>query len=179
MADDKTFAVGEVLSAADTNEYLMRGYWKRIGRQIVSSGSPVSAVTFSSIESRFRSFRLHISASRETVIRLNNDSGANYSFRVYDVDDAAVIAGSGDNGMYFNSGFGGPIMQDLTITKLATTSRALIAGVGTGIQTSPNVGYRHGTYAWINTSALINRIDVIGYTGTMYGVVALEGMVGV
>lgn len=179
MADDKTFAVGEVLSAADTNEYLVRGYWKRIGRQIIPSGSPVSSVSFSSIESRFRSFRVHTAVNgSSTVIRLNNDSSGNYAYRLYDMDDTAMIIGTGDTGINFSRGAGSEL-QEVTITKIASNLRAHATGVCSSQFLSTSVLGRNGVYMWNNTSALINRIDIVGMSGTFYGVVAVEGMVGV
>lgn len=179
MADDKTFAVGEVLSAADTNEYLVRGYWKRIGRQIIPSGSPVSSVSFSSIESRFRSFRVHTAVSGgQTVIRLNNDSSGNYAYRLYDMDGTAVITGSSDTSINFSRGAGAEF-QEVTITKVASSIRAYVIGVCSSQFLTTGVLGRHGMYMWNNTSSLINRIDIVATSGTFYGAVAVEGMVGV
>lgn len=181
----KTFSVGEVLSAADVNEYLAAGYWKRIGRNIVPSGSPVSSVIFSSIPSSYRAFRVYwdarITGAGNFQMRLNNDSGANYHTQRQESAGAS------------NSSSLNPSITGYQISLVAgnhsTVGDALVSKPNSGdvaymvgksiyatAATAPN-NFRFGG-GWTNVASLINRIDIVLTSGTFYGYVALEGMSG-
>lgn len=184
----KTFNVGEVLSAADVNEYLSSGYWRRIGRNIIPSGSPVTTVTFSSILSTYRLFRItfSIQCSSDTPgLRINNDTGtSSYNSQRMGVGGTTVDA-SGVTSLsylqlhYFSGGStaGGEVF----ISKPNSNIRAVVHGhasVYHPINTPPQWLYSHSG-SWNNTSTLINRLDFFVPSGNFYGVVALDGMQGV
>lgn len=181
----KTFSVGEVLSAADVNEYLAAGYWKRIGRNIIPSGSPVSSVIFSSIPSGFRAFRVYwdarITGAGNFQMRLNNDSGTNYHTQRH--ESSGPSSSSSLNGSI--TGF----QISLFGVSHATIGEALVSKPNSGdvaymigksiyatAATAPN-NFRFGG-GWTNVASLINRIDIVQTSGTFYGYVALEGMSG-
>jgi hypothetical protein len=179
MADTKTFNVGEVLSAADTNQYLRNGYWDRIDRFRIPSGSPVSTVTFSSISSSYRLLKITAATTRILDIRLNNDSATNYENQIVQFNGATVSSSRGEgNTAIFTATGDTPALMEIVISKPATGVVALAISHGSSYFSS-NVYLQHATGAWNNTSALINRIDCISTSGSFYGVVGLEGMVTV
>jgi hypothetical protein len=181
----KTFLPGEVLSAADVNEYLAAGYWRRIGRNIISSGSPVSSVSFSSISSGFRAFRIYwdarITGTGNLRLRLNNDSGNNYYTQRQESSGAST-----------NSSLVGPIdgwqitlfaanhtsRGQATISKPNSGDVAFMTGesIYAAAATAPS-RYNFGG-GWTNVASLINRVDIVLTSGTFFGYVALEGMPG-
>lgn len=186
----KTFSVGEILSAADVNEYLANGYWKRIDRRIITSGSPSTSVSFLSLSSSFRMFRLTWStvgngSSANFLLRLNNDSGANY-----DCQENSYL-NTTQNSLTVDDQTSAPLWQ--LAAPVVSTGEVIIGKIASnvrGIFHSSCAAYA-STYtpsknwwilqngSWDNTSALINRIDVLTTAGSFYGTVALEGMVGV
>lgn len=178
----KTFAPGEVLSAADVNEYLTSGYWRRINRQIVASGSPVSTVTFSLIPSTYRAFRLLVdvrTSANSLRLRINNDTGANYDIQRHHAVGSSTTADLLSNNDHVQlSIVGGAhgVGGEYIISKSNASNVALIHGRTVMNSGDPLMYNLAGQ--WENTSALINRIDVYVATGNFYGVVALEGMGG-
>lgn len=184
MALDKTFNVGEVLNAADVNSHLL-GLWIPIDKRVIASGSPVSSVSFQSINSNFRLFRITAYAALTAAtmcVRFNNDSGNNYATQIM-YGNGASPAGS----VRFTAQ---PqiVMQDadmtapipwvctMTISKTLTSVGAAVIG-HVADQVTPTVLVIGGV--WNNTSALINRIDLFPSANTFHGVFALEGMRGV
>jgi hypothetical protein len=184
MALDKTFSVGEVLSASDANSYLL-GLWTPIDKIVATSGGALSSFSFSGISSAFRMFRLsyyltHVGGSTSSRIRLNNDSGTNYAFQLVSGDGATVTG-----------------QRQASITSFPGSLEAAIPALGQWIIAKPSTGvegYMTGNVAyhnpttvrtgniagsWNNTASLINRIDVVILNGTAYGVVALEGVRGI
>jgi hypothetical protein len=183
MALDKTFSSGEVLSAGDVNSYL-RSMWTPIDKRVIASGSPVSSVSFQSIDSTFRMFRISYYAhvlSGQWRMRFNNDTGSNYFWQNLAAFGTTVAAGRGASSDTIELHFGGtpnPNFGTIHIAKptTATTARA------TWQETANSVAEpmaQTGGGGWNNTSSLINRIDVYANAGTFYGIVALEGMRGV
>lgn len=174
MALDKEFAVGEILSAADVNSYLL-GVWTPLNKSIISSGSPVSSVSFSSLSSTFRVFRLTIASSDDVWVRLNNSSSG-YENQDVSADSTSLTAFRQEaSSAIFPTTDGAPVIYELTIAKLAASTVALATGHGgTYFDSSPR--YRATSSSWNNTTNLINRIDVLAQSGTFYGVVSLEGM---
>lgn len=181
----KTFASGEVLSAADVNEYLSAGYWRRIGRNIISSGSPVSSVSFSLIPSTYRAFRLYwdarITANVGLRMRLNSDAGNNYYTQRHEssgTGNSSSLLGPIDGWQigYFatnSTSTGELILSKPNSSDVAYMTGQTIYALGA---TGPNRLNFAGS--WTNVSSLINRIDVVLASGTFYGYVALEGMGG-
>lgn len=179
MALDKTFAVGEVLSAADVNAHLL-GLWIPIDKRVVAA---VTTVTFSGIDSSFRIFRLTLAADPNgdvMVLRLNNDSGTTYNREAVSFDGATVTAQRDTLTTELRlarTGTFEPQIGVYVISKLAANQRATIQGDCS--QMGPI--QLHGVAGeWTNTSALINRIDVLATNSASFsGVIALEGMRGV
>lgn len=182
MALDKTFSVGEVLAASDVNAYC-RSMWAVIGKNVVASGSPVSSISYTGISSEFRTFRITFNLNMTTMgprIRFNNDSSTNYTRQRMNADGINVLAGrdTGQSGIDLAiSGTNGPVVGEIIIGKLSASVQARTTATVTGGSHSALVV---ATIAgsWINTSNLIDRIDVIDIGSSMYGVVSLEGVRG-
>lgn len=185
MTLDKTFASGEVLSASDVNGHLL-GLWIPIDKRVIASGSPVASVSFASIDSNFRMFRVtfHIfpAAGAVAFIRLNNDSAANYHQQTLTATGTTIVATrltpSLSIDLGHNAGGGQPIMGQTLISKPLSTAVAR-ATMHMATDTTTNILMHADSWTWNNTASLINRIDVIGNGGSFSGVVALEGMRGV
>lgn len=181
----KTFSVGEVLSAADVNEYLAAGYWKRIGRNIIPSGAPVASIIFSSIPSTYRAFRLlwdiRITSTVYPRLRFNNDTGNNYSTQRTEstgASGAASIFASVDGVQLSLFAANHSNVGELTVSKPNSGDIAYVHGrsIYATVATAPNRFSFGG--GWTNVASLINRIDLVMTSGTFYGYVALEGMSG-
>jgi hypothetical protein len=180
----KTFLPGEVLSAADVNEYLAAGYWRRIGRTIVPSGAPVGSVSFSLIPSAYRAFRIYWDArvggvAGTVTLRLNNDSANNYY--THREDGAGAISTVGPNSGWQVDLFAGAnhyCVGDATISKPNSGDIAYMTG--RSIYSIAAATPSRYTFAggWTNVASLINRIDIVMSAGTFHGYVALEGMPG-
>lgn len=181
MALDKTFSVGEVLSAADANNY-MRSIWTPIDKRVIPSASAVASVSFASLDSSFRIFRLnfHLTpVSGGVAIRINNDSSGNY-YHQSTVGDGATTTSSRSSAATAVDVFSNlaTIFEGIIGKPLTTTAGRITGNFSLGTTTTVLNG-NLGVY-WNNTSALINRIDVITIpAGTFHGVVSLEGMRGV
>jgi hypothetical protein len=184
MTLDKTFSVGEILNAGDVNGHLL-SMWIPIDKRVITSGSAVTSVSWPSIDSNFRIFRITIHAGSSGGIgsvqfRFNNDSGSNYQTQFAFFSGTGSTIARTTSQTYIpvdNVGFlaGEPNVITATISKTISSIRASISGT-CARDTTPGIGMIGAT--WNNTSALINRIDVISSAGTMYGVFALEGMRG-
>lgn len=181
----KTFSSGEILSAADVNEYLAAGYWRRIGRNIISSGSPVSSVSFSSISSTYRAFRVYwdarITGTGNLRLRLNNDSGNNYYTQRRDSSGASggdSLVGPVDGFQITLFAANHTSIGDVTLSKPNSGDVAYMTG--RSIYATAAAGPNRYTYGggWTNVASLINRVDIVLTSGTFYGYVALEGMGG-
>ena len=182
MALDKTFASGEILSAANVNGHLL-GLWIPIDKRVITSGSPVSSVSFQSIDSNFRLFRLTMSALCTTgqilMLRFNNDSGNNYAYQLSFASGSSTGASrltAQPEIRPYGSGTTEPVTGTYLISKIASNVRAMVVGKTALFHT---VAMEDVAANWNNTSALINRIDIVPTASTFYGVFALEGMRGV
>lgn len=183
MALDKTFDAGEILSAGDVNGHLL-GLWIPIDKRVIASGSAVSSVSFQSIDSNFRLFRITAYANvggNILQLRFNNDSGNNYATEVISTGGTNVSAfrQTAQPQIITDAGgaFGGqPFLCTMTISKTLSTVGAAVSGTTVRENT---VSWNSFGSVWQNTSALINRIDLFVVSGTMHGVFALEGMRGV
>lgn len=183
MALDKEFVVGEVLSASEVNSYLL-SLWKPLDKRIVTSSSPVSSVSFSSLDPSFQTFRLTLDLvpplGAEFALLFNNDTGTNYrATKIYSTGAAPNILNSdSQTSMNLNVGSYSRMVASLTIGKYGSSTVAGVTGTVIGAS-SASIGAVSFSGIWKNTSSLINRIDVIDtFSGTFYGVIGLEGLRG-
>ncbi|AQZ67644.1 unnamed protein product [[Actinomadura] parvosata subsp. kistnae] len=188
MALDKTFAAGEILSAANVNGYLL-SMWIPIDKRVITSGSAAASVSFQSLDSNFRVFRLTASvvttgSGTEVGLRFNNDSGNNYAHhRLYGSTSGGTPSGTATTSTNLvNLGIGATAHHHIsyTIAKYGTADIGAVTGHTASVFTN---GAQNVLTAgeWNNTSALINRIDILAHNGgvNFFGVFALEGIRGV
>lgn len=183
MALERTFAVGEVLNAVDVNNYLL-SMWVPIDKRVIASGSPVTSVSFQSIASSFRFFRLTMfyqsSSSNYPIFRFNNDSGNNYSVQFLLGNDTTVVAQRflNQSSLLVSSGASSVVSDIYTLTigkPLAAVAAAASIQVTHLVPSAPFVEMVGGY--WNNTSQLIDRIDILAAGGSsFYGTFALEAM---
>lgn len=180
MALDKTFAVGEVLNAADVNTYLL-GVWTPIDKRVVLKASQVASISFQSLNSNFRMFQLTYAirgGSGTLFMRFNNDSGTNYSYVYVDGTSgtASAVWNPGLTSVRVGAFAGSNVTGRMLIGKTEASEPA------SAMFTNANWSFSTvQTYSatWNNTSVLLNRIDIFPDSGTMYGIISLEGMRGV
>lgn len=177
MALDKEFDVGEILSASDVNNHLL-GLWTPINKFVIASGSPVTNVSFPSIPSTFRIFRLTVNIAAIGDIprvRVNNDSSSAYSYH-FVLANSGSITGPREvaqTSFKLVDELANSFVSQLLIGKMQSSFAANIIG-----QTQYDFDYLSIGGIWNNGSSLINRIDVVMPLGNMYGIFALEGMRG-
>lgn len=183
MALDKTFSVGEVLNAADVNNHLL-GLWIPIDKRVITSGSPVTSISFQSIDSNFRRFRLAYdlkASTNEIHMRFNNDSGTNYKFNFIqsasDSSDPFNFVFTSQDKQRVSSNSGVRVVGEMHVGKVTSGVAAMLTASNVNDLTSSLI-HQHHYGLWNNTSALINRIDFIVTAGNMHGLVSLEGMRG-
>lgn len=182
MALDKTFASGDILSASDANAY-MRSMWTPIDKRVIPLASPVASISFASLDSNFRLFRLtyHLIAITlsSIAIRINNDSGNSYYYQYVVGGGTSVSAARPGPGDSIDTMGGNTLFEGIIGKPLTTTPGRMTASFTEGTSVST---FQTGNLAawWNNTSALINRIDLVTLApGTMYGVASLEGLRGI
>jgi hypothetical protein len=180
----KTFDVGQVLSASDVNEYLRAGYWRRIARLTATSGSPMSNASFTSIPSTYKhlkityNVRITTGASDYLRIRINNDTGINYTVQRHTAVNTESAAASFDNDHITLSIVGDDnwCTGTVTLSKPTTSDRGIGLGHSAAVSTVSLTPWLQTIgILWDNTSSLINRVDVYVPTGNFYGTVFLEG----
>lgn len=181
MALDKTFSSGEILSAGDVNGHLL-GLWIPIDKRVIASGSPTTPVTFSSLDSNFRLFRLtfHVIPSVGLWLRLNNDSGSNYTQQFHEGggSTSSAVRLTSAIALELQRGSSGTAVQgQIIIGKPSSSTEARIVSQMSS-NTHAALAMTSWAGSWNNTASLLNRVDVIGNGGNFYGVVALEGMRG-
>jgi hypothetical protein len=185
MAFEKTYVAGEVLSAGDLNAY-SRSLWTPLDKQAIPSTSPVSGVSFTGLSSSYKVFRLTAMVKSGVSgfafgIRLNNDSGANYTVEQLSSIGSSTSSSSNTGSTYLFAGVGSFLLiGTYIIGKLSTSDRARYTGQGSGTDAFVATASHIGNYGghWNNTSSLINRIDFLALGETMWGVVGLEGVLG-
>lgn len=181
MALDKTFASGEILSAANVNGHLL-GLWIPIDKRVIASGSPVASVSFASLDSNFRMFRLtyHVIPVGGLWLRFNNDSGSNYTQQSAGASNTTFSGNRLTPAIAADLAIGwpgNPMQGQMTISKISTAAHARAIGHLTIAPHADLQAYILGV-SWNNAASLINRIDLIGNGGNYYGIVSLEGMRG-
>jgi hypothetical protein len=165
LADGTGFDSAAIPGSALSNE---SGYVE-IARQTL--GSAGDTITLSSIPARkYLKFEIYLLATGGTMIplvRLNNDSGANYARRVSANGGADATAVSGTDILNI-AATGSEQYMVGTILNVATNEKQLYAIITdrgiSGAADVPNRSERLGK--WVNTSDQINRIDVINNGGT-------------
>jgi hypothetical protein len=145
----------------------------------VTLGSAASSVTFSSIPATYRDLIVVFVGSGSTNadlrVRLNGDTGSNYSF-VYALGAASVISASGtQNGLTFGAVDAGQTLSKMSIMDYSATDKHKTALTRwDSISSSATTMYAS---RWANTAA-VNTVLVFPTSGTLStgATVALYGI---
>ena len=149
-------------------------------------GSPAASISFASIASTYKLFRVTAyiikdgSAGR-ALVRLNNDSGANYERQRLSGAATGVSAQRTTGETSWETTWSGltsqPATFELVIGKQIAGAAAMgiLSSVG---KESTTLEYSSFACRWNNTADLINRIDIIASAGNFAAgtVVVLEGL---
>jgi hypothetical protein len=142
-----------------------------------ASGSQ-SSISFTSIPATYTDLVLIINAGTNTgySVRLNGDSGSNYSYtRIYS-DGSSAASDRGTNTTDIISGWGGSTNNIITVQIMnyanTSTNKTAITRIGDNSYTAAVVGL------WRNTAA-VNQVSIVGgsnwvagSTFTLYGIKA-------
>jgi hypothetical protein len=160
--------------------------WEPIERRVIASGAPVVTTSFQNINTNYHMLRISASlnwASGADILslRFNNDSGSNYRNQSLSAGGSSVGASTlADQTRLLLSGTGTldnePFVLSLQVGKFAANRSAGVHGQFARENTPRYFGYAG---SWLNTSSLINRVDLASSgVGTFYGIIALEGVWG-
>jgi hypothetical protein len=147
-----------------------------IARQVLATGT--TTVTFSSIPSTYTDLVLIINAGTNVgySVRLNGDSGSNYSFTRLYGDGASAVSDRGSNTNNITSGWGGGTNNLFTVQIMnysnTNTNKTALTRINDNSYTVAIAGL------WRNTAA-VNEVSIIGTanyavgsTFTLYGIKA-------
>lgn len=161
--------------------------FKSIGTTLLAAAA--AAVTFSGISATYKEFivtawLLPVSgAGVQAMIRLNNDSGANYDAQGMYLDGASIgnSAGTARTAVDMDEViglFGGPFIGQAAIYKNAAGLEAMVFSRASFIRSGSIVSGFSAT-RWANAAALISRVDVLASSGNLDigSIVRLEGLV--
>jgi hypothetical protein len=120
-----------------------------------------TTVTFSSIPSTYTDLVLIINAGTNVgySVRLNGDSGTNYSWSRLYGDGSSAVSDRGSNATSITSGWGGQTNNILTVQIMnysnTTTNKTALTRIGDNIYTVAMAGL------WRNTAA-VNQVSIVG-----------------
>ena len=145
-------------------------WWEELGRTTLSSSS--DTITVSSIPARkYLQIRASYSSVGGTIsahIRFNNDGGANYAYQYATLGGAATST-TNDGGIII-TGAATSTNQHVVVDILNISNKEKLSqftrteGNATGAGTAPTSLICTGK--WANTSAQINRIDIVNVSGS-------------
>ena len=142
-----------------------------------ASGSQ-SVITFSSIPGTFTDLVLVINAGTNAgyTIRLNSDSGNNYSWTRLYGDGSAAVSDRGSNANNISSGWGGSTNNLLTVNIMnyanTTTNKTALTRISDNGYAVALVGMWRNTAA-VNTVSITGGANYVsGSTFTLYGIKA-------
>ena len=138
-------------------------FWQEIGRTTL--GSAGDTISVASLPARkYLMFVADVIASGAitTSLRFNNDSGANYGFRYTNINTVGsgsdAVTSIGTFGNSAHSTIRGEVLNIATRTKLGSARSMDSVGAS-------RPGYVEFYFSWNNTSAQINRIDLVNTGG--------------
>jgi hypothetical protein len=142
-----------------------------------ASGSQ-SLISFTSIPATYTDLVLIINAGTNTgyLVRLNGDSGSNYSYtRIYS-DGSSATSDQGSNTTNITSGWGGGTNNIIAVQIMnyanTSTFKTAITRIGDNSYTATVVGMWRNTAAVNQVSIVGNSNWVAGSTFTLYGIKA-------
>ena len=173
ITDKRTIATPKIADGAvtaDKVDFTTGIWWEEIGRTTLSSSS--DTITVSSIPARkYLQIRVNYSSVGGTIsahIRFNNDGGANYAYQYATLGGTSTSA-TNDGGIII-TGAATSMNQHVVVDILNISNKEKLSqfirteGNATGAGTAPNPLICIGK--WANTSAQINRIDIVNVFGS-------------
>lgn len=163
-SDDHRIVVGDGASQQTFYPGTDAAIWDHIDTQVL--GSAAASISFASLDTDYKAFRLTClllkdGTGGELNMRFNNDSGSNYNWDNESTGAAGVtyieLAGST---AFAGNTFG---MWNIVVGK----QTAAMKGFSTGVASygDGSGGVHQGV--WLNTTDLINRIDIICGSGNL------------
>lgn len=145
-------------------------------------GSAAASVTFSSISGSYTDlvlvFNGTVSANQYVAVRLNSDTGSNYSWTRIDGDGSAAYSSRGTSTTFGRLGIGNPTNRTLTISHFmnysnATTNKTVLSRSNTDF-VGALVNLWRNTAAITSITILTTTADTfsVGSTFTLYGIKA-------
>jgi hypothetical protein len=145
-------------------------------------GTATNSVTFSSISGTYTDlvlvFNGTVSANQYVALRLNSDTGSNYSWTRMDGDGSAAYSSRGTSTTFGRLGIGNPTNRTLTISHFmnysnATTNKTVLSRSNTDF-VGALVNLWRNTAAITSITVLTTTADTfaVGSTFTLYGIKA-------
>jgi hypothetical protein len=144
--------------------------------------SATNSVTFSSISGSYTDlvlvFNGTVSANQYVAVRLNSDTGSNYSWTRIDGDGSSAYSSRGTSTTFGRLGIGNPTNRTLTISQFmnysnATTNKTVLSRSNTDF-VGALVNLWRNTAAITSITVLTTTADTftVGSTFTLYGIKA-------
>lgn len=174
---------GVIGALTDERVSLGRGAWDLLGE--VELAASAASVSFVNIASGYRTLRLSAyvardstSSNTEVLLRLNNDSGANYAYQTLVSSSTSVIgaAATGQTSIALGAlGANDHGLIECTIAKPLASMPARVNGQSrTALAAALRITETAG--AWVNTTDAITRVDLLDTNQWIAGTrVVLEG----
>jgi hypothetical protein len=145
-------------------------------------GTAATSVTFSSISGTYTDlvlvFNGTVSANQYVAVRLNSDTGSNYSWTRIDGDGSSAYSSRGTSTTFGRLGIGNPTNRTLTISHFmnysnATTNKSVLSRSNTDF-VGALVNLWRNTAAITSITVLTTTADTftVGSTFTLYGIKA-------
>jgi hypothetical protein len=145
-------------------------------------GTATNSVTFSSISGTYTDlvlvFNGTVSANQYVAVRLNSDTGSNYSWTRIDGDGSSAYSSRGTSTTFGRLGIGNPTNRTLTISHFmnysnATTNKSVLSRSNTDF-VGALVNLWRNTAAITSITVLTTTADTftVGSTFTLYGIKA-------
>lgn len=144
-------------------------WWEELGRTANTNQSSVGVTTIPA--RKYLQVKLNCSPSTtlNLILRFNNDSGNNYSWRA-ELNGAADTTGSSTSGIELGTAISAPTRWiTIDILNISAQEKAV-----TAVHTTPSIAGAANIASkqredgkWANTSTQITRIDVVASTGNL------------
>lgn len=166
---DGSIGTSDIANSAVTFSKTSGIWWEEIGRTTL--GVAGDTITVSSLPARkyllFIVSTIATGGTANTAIRFNNDSGNNYG-RMRSVDFASGSSAVSQSSIGVGGTNADVLLMTVNVLNIENREKAVAASAsqtgGTGAATAPQSLEVKGK--WANTSAQINRIDIINTAGT-------------
>lgn len=155
-----TITGSNVASSTITASNLSGVWWEELGRTTLVSNSDTISVTGLTARKYLRlQFHTLNSGSTTVVFRFNNDSSANYTSRYLANGSFGTATSQTFVGEFASSSAISGFVDIINTASTVKTGKATGLYNGTASNTAPSAVELW--FSWVNTSAQINRIDIV------------------